>query len=308
MQDNEEKAEALSPNTTLARLKQIAYSHPLEVLQNPVLPLLSLEDPLGWSELVSSTLEPLYWKGFRHITNDQLSTIADDLEALFHKALNRIEPKRAALLNTIAYVSGSCSLAEFLSTSILSGRRVRVGSRGIQITIGEPACSIECWLYSFSLGSVPCQPSDIWMIIQSWLIEKSSVARMQERFGYTPETCALLAEKGVAEVVSYAWENWTKRFIKDLYPLLTEAEKHPKLRALFIYGNDNHLYFSRTTCYPYATDALPYCNSVYRSPLYQVHLNNKKLGYIEATAAIELCLANMPEDVGPVILGDKYDL
>lgn len=47
---------ALDPNTPPEELFNLAENHP-EVLQNPVLPLLSIEDPLLWSQIEARARE-----------------------------------------------------------------------------------------------------------------------------------------------------------------------------------------------------------------------------------------------------------
>jgi hypothetical protein len=114
--------QASNPDTPTDRLRFLAHFHPGEVLQNPILPLLFLEDPANASELVSEaqknlaeqTLGALLVKTTEPIRRLWLCDCAERLSEFYE--VHRPGERRPleALVLARAYVDGRCGVVDLI--------------------------------------------------------------------------------------------------------------------------------------------------------------------------------------------------
>lgn len=115
--------------------------------------------------------------------------------------------------------------------------------------------------------------------------------------------------RGAAEIVAAEWQRifeFSERRINPAVPRAAHA--HPRLRELFPMVSHGALYFSRCTQYPWTHDVAalfprPGGFHVFR------HSDKTVLGEPDTVEeAVELIVANLPDNCGPAIDGTPDDL
>lgn len=284
-----ERAEAQSAETPADKLQRLAQRYPREVLQNPVVPLLALEQPTFWHEILNNV-----WKGFRQTELRNLSKKA--LSELSAECLSRgpdliknlsvLDSMQAAREKTLSYAAGGCSLAELLCVSMLTGHSIKTRTRETEVTspLGADGYVVSCRFFGIEAGKADYSYEKVIEIVCAWLFEEVTLTEMARRFVFTPTEKALIAETGGAEaLVSLEWEQRKKDSSEDHMmhgPLLLAAEKHLKLRQLFIFSAHFEIHFSRSTFYPFASQNLPIVVPKHHTTpqQYYVRMHNIQLG------------------------------
>jgi hypothetical protein len=197
----------------------------------------------------------------------------------------------------------------------LVSAHVRTGDRSslVETADRERAFCVDFWHQGviYGNGSVD-ELAEVGRAIAFFHHNLSSIQEMASRFAwFGTETRALAHEKGASYFVEDAWQRLESRLNADrvdpstlrLLSLVREAARRPELRQLLPFRSLYRLCFSRTTGYPYTRDC-PLIHAI-GDECFRVVASDggKVLGEGHLVQAVDILVANLPQNCGPAIHG-----